>query len=94
MVEHQWKDSTTGHLIKTSMENLRLELGLNINILMSDYTQYEELLITSSWVRSTWQFMSDHHIQYDDKHLKHLWEEIMIFQLWKALNRQVLMDPY
>ena len=58
IAEHLWKATVTGHFIKMSLEYTRLELGLNINILLSNYEKFKSILCTSSWVRSTWQFMS------------------------------------
>ena len=65
-VEHSWKHSMTGHFISTSLEFLRLELGLNINIFLENYTKFEHLLFTQSWVRDCWRFASENKIQWND----------------------------
>lgn len=49
------------------MENLQLEIGVNEDILLSDYRSYEDLILTRSWVQKLWQFMSDNNIKYDDE---------------------------
>ena len=67
LIEHVWKNTITGHLIISSLENLRLELGCNIPILASDYDKYEDLILTESWIQHTWRFMSQYDMQvYDD----------------------------
>ena len=58
IIEHTWKQSITGHFINISLEQLRLEIGVNINILMEDYSKYSSLKLTDSWILNTWRFMS------------------------------------
>ena len=62
ILEHSWKQSTTGSFLTTSLEYLRLELGINDNILNSDYTKYSFLIISPTWITNTWQFMSKFNI--------------------------------
>ena len=65
IIEHTWKQSITGHFIMTSLEALRLELGINKHILNSKYEQYESLIMTPSWISDTWRFISEHDIKLD-----------------------------
>ena len=64
--EHLWKNSLTGKLLKTTLEQLRIELGLNIPILSSNFKQYEHLVLTESHVSKTWDFMSEQGISLKD----------------------------
>ena len=66
IIEHIWKETITGHLIKSCLENLRLELGCNIPILKSDYHKYRDIVMMESWVQSTWLFMSDNKLKLHD----------------------------
>ena len=63
IIEHCWKNNMTGHFIQTSLEYMRLELGMDIPILESNYNKYCDYLMTESWIRHTWKFMSDRNIQ-------------------------------
>ena len=65
LIENVWKDSITGHFQMTSLEFLRLELGINCHLLNSDYDKFSALIITPSWIVNTWQFMSKHNITVD-----------------------------
>ena len=67
LIEHLWKSTVTGHLLKSSLEQLRIELGTNIPILSSDYKIYENRLLTTSWIRHTWDFMSNSGIKLKDQ---------------------------
>ena len=58
IVEHTWKKGITGQFITASMEFLRLELGVNIDILNSSYDKYKSLVLTSSWITNSWEFAS------------------------------------
>lgn len=62
IIEHMWKKSITGHLLKTSLEHLRLELGVNIPILKSKINKYTQLSLTPSQLLHTWKFMSKNDI--------------------------------
>ena len=48
------------------MEQLRIEIGENIPILGSDYSTFSKALLTDSFVRDTWKFMSEHQVQLID----------------------------
>ena len=67
IIEHTWKRTVTGHLITSSLEYLRLELGLNINILLSNYEEFSDLILTKSYIQHTWKFMSEYKIRYEDQ---------------------------
>ena len=64
--EHLWKDTLTGKLLKINLEQLRLELGCNVDILASNYEDYRQLILTDSHISQTWQFMSKHQISLQD----------------------------
>ena len=66
IIEHLWKKTVTGHFIRTILEYMRLEIGSNISILESDYYKYDDILLTKTWVQSTWQFMSDKKVTIND----------------------------
>ena len=57
----------TGKLLKSNFEQLRLELGTNISILESNYSRYKPVILTESFISSTWEFMSKHSITLKDK---------------------------
>ena len=61
-IEHQWKNSITGHFQMMTLECLRLELGLNIEILNEEYIKNKDLVLTNSWIVHTWEFMSANNI--------------------------------
>ena len=65
LIENIWKDSITRKLQRASLEYMRLELGVNRNILNSDYNQLAWLVLTPSWMEHTWRFMSLHKITID-----------------------------
>ena len=52
--------------MKFNLQQLRIETGSNCPILNSDYSKYQPLLLTQSYIRSTWQFMSKHNITLTD----------------------------
>ena len=63
IIENCWKENMTGHFIQTTLEYMRLELGMDLPILESDYKEYSDYLMTESWTRHTWKFMSEQNIQ-------------------------------
>ena len=65
LLEHTWKNSTTGHFMRTSLEYLRLELGINLHILSSNYKKYSTVLDSQTWITNTWEFISKHDIFID-----------------------------
>ena len=65
--ENIWKKTMTGHLLTANLEQLRLEIGTNCDILSADYKEYEKIILTQSYVQSTWKFMSENHLKLNDK---------------------------
>ena len=70
MAEHMHKNTTTGQFIKITLEYLRVELGLNIDIMQTPYTNYTDLNLTNSWVLSTWEFCTEQGITFEDDTIK------------------------
>ena len=62
IAENVWKDTTTGSLLQCNLEQLRIEIGDNTSILDKDYVEYKNVLLTNSYVRDTWKFMSSQQI--------------------------------
>ena len=53
ILEHTWKESLTGSLLTTNLEQLRIELGCNIDIFSSNFDDYESILVTESLLKET-----------------------------------------
>ncbi len=66
IIAHLWQETTTGHFIKSTLEHLRMEIGVNCSILESNYDYYKDIILTKSWIQSTWQFMSNNGIKLKD----------------------------
>ena len=66
ITENIWKNTITGKLIKCNLEQLRIEIGQNISILESNYEENASLILTDSYVSSTWKFMSQFDITLKD----------------------------
>ena len=65
MLTSHWKDeSTTGELLRGSMECLKVELGLPLNPLQYQYEIWSAS-VTPCWITSTWKFMSEYGITID-----------------------------
>ena len=64
--EHLWKDDLTGRLLKCNLEQLRIEMGDNEPILSTSIDRYLPYLLTQSYVKHTWQFMSQEKITLND----------------------------
>jgi len=62
LVEHLWKDTPTSKLLRSNLEALTLEAGIEVPLLKSDANIARPWLITESWIRETWGFMSDNGI--------------------------------
>ena len=62
ITENLWKQTTTGALIRCNLE----QLGDNTSILESEYEKYKTTLLTDSFVRDSWKFMSQHNITLKD----------------------------
>ena len=64
IIAHSWQNnSMTDNLIKACLEQLRLELGIGVNILSLNYNEYKYVLLTKSWVKDTWKFLSEYGIK-------------------------------
>ncbi len=66
LIENTWKGTITGNLILQSLQHLRIELGTNQNILESKIADFKPLLLTESWIRHVWGFMSKEGITWQD----------------------------
>ena len=53
---------TTGRLIQASGQAMLLELGCQHPMFDQDYTKFKHI-VSDSWMKSTWQFMQEHHIK-------------------------------
>jgi exonuclease III len=62
MQEHLWKNTSTGKFHKINLEQLRLEIGSNADILRTNYKRFEDVILTPSLIQDTWRFMSEHQI--------------------------------
>jgi len=62
LVEHLWKDTPTSKILRSNLEALALEAGIEGPFLQSDANIARPWLITESWIRETWGFMSDNGI--------------------------------
>ena len=60
-VEHIATNSITGQLLRTSLEYAQLKIGIGRNLFSLDYEMYHPLL-TSSWIKSLWQFCHEQSI--------------------------------
>eukprot|EP00978_Attheya_sp_CCMP212_P033691 scaffold137243_cov47-Attheya_sp.AAC.1 len=56
LLKHGHLDTTTGELLRTSLEKHMVELGLLGSFLDHDFTQFGKLA-TTSWLRYTWKFI-------------------------------------
>ena len=63
IINHTWHGSLTGTLISQSLEQLRLETGINGNLFAMDYNKYKGCILTESWIQHTWKFASDFGIE-------------------------------
>ena len=89
--ENLWKDTLTGHLLQCNFEQLRLEIGENINILQSNYYQFEPQLLTHSYARNTWQFMTDNKITLDDNTAQIGYSRVGDKDLMEAFRKNALI---
>jgi hypothetical protein len=61
ILRHATRSTLTGQLIRTSMEDMQLEIGVSASFLKSSYNYYG-CLATRSWISETWRFLSDSRI--------------------------------
>ena len=66
LLDHIWRESTTGKLLIISLEYLKLEVGIQGSILTEDYELYGHLA-EESWVAHTWKFLTDVGLQIKDE---------------------------
>ena len=66
LLDHTWSKSVTGQLMRVSLENMKLELGLQGSVLNHDYSTYNHL-VTKCWMEHLWEFTSKHSIEIDDE---------------------------
>ena len=66
VTSHAHKQNMTGDLLRSSFENLQLELGLPGNIFTQDYSHWK-YLATRTWVAETWRFSNESGIVVDAK---------------------------
>ena len=66
-MEHAWKKTMTGFFIKSCLEQLRLEVGMNIDLFQSNYNKYKGIILTDSWIVDTWRFATEQGISWNDK---------------------------
>ena len=66
IVEHCWKNTLTGELINSNLEQMRIEIGVNSNIFELDYKKYKSIILTNSYVLDTWKFCSEYGITFKD----------------------------
>ena len=65
LLDHTWKKSITGKLMRISMSSLKLELGLNGKLFSHDFQRYHHLC-TNCWMKHIWSFMCNNSIEIDD----------------------------
>jgi hypothetical protein len=61
ILRHATRATLTGQLLRTSMDELQLELGLQHSLFSYSYSDYGAIA-TKSWMTSTWQFLSESNI--------------------------------
>ena len=64
LVTHWKEESTTSQLLRSSMESLQVEIGLEGNPLNINFQIWSEAA-TPCWLTSTWEFMSQYEIKID-----------------------------
>ena len=66
LLTHIWQQTTTGKLLRMSMEYMKLELGVQGSLFSKDYNIYEHL-VEDTWIKHLWKFMWDVGIQIQDE---------------------------
>ena len=64
IIEHTWKQTLTGSLMKSNLEQLRIELGCNIDIFESNCKIYDKILVTDSFLKQAWKFTPENSITF------------------------------
>jgi hypothetical protein len=83
IIDHLWSKSVSGHLLQTSLQELRSELGTNTDFFSQHFQSYNNLIMTDSWILNTWKFTSKFHI-----HLTNLSPPVK----WRRQNDQSITD--
>ena len=65
IVEHTWGDSLSGKLIQTSLESLKMEVGITGSLFHKNFTLLGQLA-TDCWLKSVWSFCWNHNITIND----------------------------
>jgi hypothetical protein len=61
IIQHVHDKTTTGQLYQTTLEHLILEVGVNTNLTLVDFSKYN-ILATNSLIKSTWGFLYENQI--------------------------------
>ena len=64
LLRHGHLRSTTGKLLRTSLELHNLELGTGTSLLDTDFSQFH-WNVTDSWLKHTWEYIMKHNIRID-----------------------------
>ena len=65
ILNHYWRGSDTGTLIKTSMEYIKMEVGMTGSLFQSDFNLFGHLA-EDSLVKHVWEFMTEKGIEVRD----------------------------
>ena len=65
LVDHIWRDTDTGKLMIISLENMKLELGIQGSVFNQDYENMEHLC-EDTWLKHVWEFMHKNGIEISD----------------------------
>ena len=100
IIEHLHYHDVTGHLIRTEIEHLHLEIGNETFALSKNFETINKTLLTRSWVVETWKFMTQYKLtinlnlprfplrRHGDKYLMiALTESTIPTNLWKKFNQ-------
>jgi hypothetical protein len=100
IVDHLWHTDVTGHFIRSSIENLHLELGFASFSFALDVHLIKTLVLTESWIVETLKFMSQHNIsinlgfpefplrrQHDSFLMTALYHSTIPRTQWKSFNK-------
>ena len=64
-LNHIWKGTETGKLLRISLEYTKLELGIRGSLFTKDYDLYSHLC-EDSWIKHLWKFMHENGVQIED----------------------------
>ena len=65
LVNHIWRESETGKLLRISLEYVKLELGIQGSLFAKDYALYCQLC-EDSWIKHLWKFLCENGILIED----------------------------